>query len=324
MQFGFISVVFILLSALDLLDARVQKFTLILERKKLPGHSITQFTINGTVPGPAIHVVYGNSVEVTVINNIKGRNEIATVHWHGMTQRNTPSSDGPIGIAQCPIYQTSGQNTMVYEFTPQTNGTFWYHGHFGNQITDGLFGPLIVHPTYQDAAFFAKPDQEKWVWTLADWYGAEAASLVPAYLSPASGGDEPLPDAYVVNNNFDNTMRITTSIHSPPVTVRVINAAAFSMFKVSVDGLPLSVFEIDAGLVQPLDLPYFVVNAAQRVVFKLDFSKLDQSLLLNSDSIYFRVEGIPQMYPTYDPLAPDHKDSSESLPINLFNYYGEE
>jgi iron transport multicopper oxidase len=77
------------------------------------------------------------------------------------------------------------------------------------------------------------------------------------------------------------------------------------MFKVSVDGMPLSVFEIDAELVQPLELPFFEVNVAQRVCFKLDFSKLDKSLLLNSDSIYFRVEGIPQMYPTYDPLAPD-------------------
>jgi FtsP/CotA-like multicopper oxidase with cupredoxin domain len=69
--------------------------------------------------------------------------------------------------------------------------------------------------------------------------------------------------------------------------------------------MPLSVFEIDAELVQPLELPYFEIDVAQRVALKLDFSKLDKSLLLNSDSIYFRVEGIPQMYPTYDPLAPD-------------------
>ena len=139
---------------------------------------------------------------------------------------------------------------------------------------------------------------------LADWYEVPSLELVPAYLSPASGGDEPMPDAFVVNSKFDLQTFISASLTGPPVLVRVVNAAGFSMFRVSVDGMPLQVVEIDGSPVDPLNIPFFIINSGQRIAFNLDFSKLDLAAVSNSDSIYFRVEGIPDMYPTYDPSDP--------------------
>ena len=73
---------------------------------------------------------------------------------------------------------------------------------------------------------------------LADWYTAPAESLQNTYLSPASHGNEPLPDAIVVNNQFSQTMAIAVS-RQEKIRIRVINAAAMSMYTVAVDGMPL-------------------------------------------------------------------------------------
>lgn len=94
------------------------------------------------------------------------------------------------------------------------------------------------------------------------------------------------------------------SLISDSSNVRFICYAGFSMFRVSVDGMPLQVVEIDGSPVDPLNIPFFIINSGQRIAFNLDFSKLDLAAVSNSDSIYFRVEGIPDMYPTYDPSDP--------------------
>jgi len=57
-------------------------------------------------------------------------------------------------------------------------------------------------------------------------------------------------------------------------------------------------------LVVPFSVSYVVVNAAQRVSFLLDFSKLNNTLQ-SSPAIWIRFTGIPEMYPTYDGYVTD-------------------
>ena len=274
------------------------KFTLVLTRGLLNGKDM--LLVNGTVPGPAIHLVQGYLAEITVINQLP-RNESVVIHWHGQNQNKSTYADGIPDITQCVIpHPESKQNVMVYTFMPNDAGTFWYHGHYNEQYEDGLYGPLIIDATPKTPAQIAEAD--KWTWMVADWYNVPAHSLLPAYLSPASGGNEPTPDAFVVNNKYDLQYSLSALAAGPPVLVRVINAAGLSMYKVSVDGLPLQVVEIDGQPVNPFMVPYFNFNVAQRVSFYLDFSKLDKTAVAGSSSIYFRFEGIPEMYPTYDPV----------------------
>lgn len=75
----------------------------------------------------------------------------------------------------------------------------------------------------------------------ADWYGSKAADLVPGYLSPASMGNEPIPDAFIVNNRFSKELVIDVDKSKGRSRVRVINSATFSMFNISVDGMNLTV-----------------------------------------------------------------------------------
>ena len=298
-------------------DDGVTRFTLVINRERLlssPTVSKMMITINGTSPGPTLVVPFGRSVEVTVINAMT--DDATTVHWHGMQMRGTPFSDGVPGVSQCPIPAAAagsgaeaGLNAMVYRFTPDRPGTFWYHGHFAGQYVDGLVGGLLIDDggaTFAAAAAGdarAAYDAHDWLWMPADWYNEPASELLVEYLSPASGGDEPMPDAIVVNGQLTNTLSYNTS-RATRQLVRVINTAAFSMWTVSVDGMPLTLVELDGVAVQPLDVPSVTLNVAQRCAFVLDFSRLHPDIA-DSPAIWFRVEAMPDMYPTFDPEEPD-------------------
>ena len=169
---------------------------------------------------------------------------------------------------------------------------------------DGLYGPLIVTSADDSAAAAAgsvdgAAPVDDWVFALADWYDARARDLLPGYLSPDSDGDEPLPDAYVVNGKRSTQLNMSAARNGGPVRLRLVNTAVFSMFNVSIDGLPLTLVEVDGAAVQPLDLPYVVLNVAQRVSVILDFRRLHPDVA-PSTALYIRVDGMPSMYPTYD------------------------
>ncbi|XP_062578137.1 uncharacterized protein LOC134240038 [Saccostrea cucullata] len=99
------------------------------------------YSINGEFPAPPIVVYEGQVIEVMVKNSLI--NEGFTIHWHGMTQKNTPWMDGVAMVTQCPI---NPGNSFLYRFKAEPRGTHWYHAHQGTMRTDGLAGPLIVLP----------------------------------------------------------------------------------------------------------------------------------------------------------------------------------
>ena len=114
---------------------RVQKFTLVVEHATLSGKSKRQIAFNATVPGPMLNITLGNSVELTVVNNID--DSYTSLHLHGIKHQTTPFSDGVPFFTQCTIPNTSGNNSFVYTFTPDVAGTFWYHGNHDMHYSDG-------------------------------------------------------------------------------------------------------------------------------------------------------------------------------------------
>ena len=75
--------------------------------------------INGGFPGPTIEANWGDTIQVTVTNNITGPEEGTSIHWHGLLQKGTPYEDGVPGISQCPI--APGQ-THTYSFNADLYG----------------------------------------------------------------------------------------------------------------------------------------------------------------------------------------------------------
>lgn len=62
----------------------------------------------------------------------------------GITQLNTPYSDGVPGVTQQSI---KPGKSFTYKWTADEYGTYWYHSHARGQIDDGLYGPIVIAPT---------------------------------------------------------------------------------------------------------------------------------------------------------------------------------
>ncbi|CAM2700019.1 unnamed protein product [Rotaria socialis] len=87
-------------------------------------------------------------------------------------------------------------------------------------------------------------------------------------------GVEPLPDAIAANEKFTQSLFIPVSGTSR-IRFRVINGASLSMYKFSIDSLPLHIIELDQTNTVPYNVTSFVINVAQRVSFYIDLSELD-------------------------------------------------
>ena len=95
--------------------------------------------VNGLIPGPTL-IVNLNQTLVVDVRNMLFNKEIS-IHWHGLSQNNTPWMDGVDHITQCPIPTYA---SFRYIFKASPSGTMWYHSHVGTERTAGLFGALIV------------------------------------------------------------------------------------------------------------------------------------------------------------------------------------
>eukprot|EP01041_Mallomonas_annulata_P000857 gene857-1665_t len=306
-----------------------EHFTLVIGKAVFPGHVKPLITVNGSSPGPILRVTLGNWVRVRVVNEL---HEPTTVHFHGMTQRGTPYSDGVTGFTQCPI---GAHQYMEYVFKPESAGTFWYHGHASLQTLDGLQGAFIVERE-DEKEFFqnvgASYSTDDAVLMVQDYYNKPAREYLDWYLSPESGGDEPIPDNYTVNHLFSGgSFNMAVSRNGGPSRFRIVNSAGFSMFSVHIDGLPLRVIELDGVAVRPLALSSVILNVAQRVSFLVDWTDLQSSVSLkNSPSIWIRVVAMHEMYPTYDPSAEHYGifGTDSGKPVNstwkgLISFIGE-
>ncbi|CAF1591968.1 unnamed protein product [Rotaria magnacalcarata] len=258
-----------------------------------PQSSKPVISANYSSPGPVIEAYQGDTLVIRVINRL---NVSTTLHWHGMFQIGTPDMDGAVGATQCPI--PAGRE-FTYTFKADPAGTAWYHGHWLEQYTDGLYGPIIIRRQVEPNR--AQYDREQ-VLMVTDWYNEPARSKLSRwYLSTNNpDGVEPLPDAIAVNGKFSQSLFIPVSGTSR-IRFRVINGASLSMYKFSIDGLPLHIIELDQIDTAPYNVSSFVINVAQRVSFYIDLRELDpiysQSGSSSTNSIFIRFQAMTEMYP---------------------------
>ncbi|KAK3332304.1 laccase-like protein [Cercophora scortea] len=126
--------------------------------------------VNGTAPGPALHILPGTSSWIRVYNDMADQN--LTMHWHGLAQRMAPFADGTPQASQWPI---PPGHFFDYEIAtrPGDSGTYFYHSHVEMQAMS-CSGPLIVDDcgaspyTYDDERIFH----------FQDWYHETDQQLV--------------------------------------------------------------------------------------------------------------------------------------------------
>ncbi len=95
------------------------------------------YAYNGASPGPTLRVNVGDSIEVTLDNQLA---DSTTIHWHGM---HVPNEMDGVSFVVDPVAPGS---SFQYRFTADRAGTFWYHPHVdvSRQVDLGLYGVVVV------------------------------------------------------------------------------------------------------------------------------------------------------------------------------------
>lgn len=96
--------------------------------------------------GPPIILRRGEPVEIEVINRLK---DPTAIHWHGLELESYYDGVPGWSGADKQITPSIAPGTsFVARMTPPRAGTFIYHTHWhdASQLTNGLYGPLLVLP----------------------------------------------------------------------------------------------------------------------------------------------------------------------------------
>ena len=254
---------------------------------KVDGRTGHVVTINGTVPGPLLRFKEGQTVRLSVTNDL---HEDTSIHWHGLL---VPfQMDGVPGVTFPGI--KPGQ-TFVYEFPVKQSGTYWYHSHSGLQEAEGHYGPIIIDPADADPVacdrehvivlsdfsfmhphlIFKRMKQQGGVFnfqkqTVAGLLAGEHQTLQeraewarmrmdPTDISDVTGAVM----KFLVNGHgpADNW----TGLFAPGerVRLRFINAAAQMIFNVRIPGLKLTVVAADGQNVRPVEVDEFQIANAE-------------------------------------------------------------
>ncbi len=104
----------------------------------ITGRRVQAITVNDSLPGPTLRWQEGDTVDVTVHNRLP---VMSAIHWHGLI---LPSNmDGVPGLSFDGI---PPGGSYRYRFTLKQSGTYWYHAHAGFQEQQGVYGAIVINP----------------------------------------------------------------------------------------------------------------------------------------------------------------------------------
>ncbi|KAL7916205.1 multicopper oxidase [Trichoderma velutinum] len=249
--------------------------------------------INGSLPGPELHIPEDRVVWIRVYNDMRDAN--LTMHWHGLAQAAAPFSDGTPMASQWPI---PPMHYFDYELkTPAgTAGTYFYHSHVGFQASTAS-GPLIVddpgpapYPVDGDRVVHIQELFQK-----TDKAISEGLRATPFVWSGETGG-------FIINGNTISnypvvdpaSARLSVIEVDPGKTYRFryIGATALSYAALAFENhTSFEIIEADGEYTKPYSTPLLQIGSGQRFssLFKTktcaelaEFGKLDFYMQIES------------------------------------------
>ncbi|TXT06322.1 uncharacterized protein COLE_05653 [Cutaneotrichosporon oleaginosum] len=217
--------------------------------------------INGQFPGPIIEAVMGDTMVIEVNNRIE---EPTAIHWHGIHQNKTQYMDGVPGFSQCSI-PPGGSFTYRFELD-QEKGTYWYHAHFGNTMSDGVLGALLIHAPNDPLASQHDDDHLLYV---ADYWQDDSETIVEAAKSKDGyRGCAPVdvPDSVIINGvgQVDCSYVQRGVPCNTRLRLRLVNHGSHSLLHVSIDEHSVTVIEADDTAIEPIRVNELVIAPGQR------------------------------------------------------------
>lgn len=281
------------------------------------GHAVA---LNGTIPAPLIRLRQGNRVRLTIENHL---DEDTSIHWHGLL---VPfEMDGVPGVSFPGIKPHS---TFTYEFPLMQAGTYWYHSHSGLQEQVGHYGPLVIDPAGADPI---ASDREH-VLVLSDWTFLHPHRLFSRLkqeggffnrqkrtLADRLGGADPMSAeeremfgrmrmdptdiadvteaAYTFLVNGHSARENWTGLFraGERVRLRVVNAAAQTIFNFRIPGLRMTVVASDGIPVRPVVVDEFQIGNAE--TYDVVVTPADQPYTIVAETIDRSGMGVATLTP---------------------------
>jgi FtsP/CotA-like multicopper oxidase with cupredoxin domain len=250
----------------------VKKFTLTARQAEVDlGGTIAKTWIYGnSLPGKIIRVNKNDRVQVAFRNELKVP---TSVHWHGLAIRN--DMDGVPGLTTPEVTPLHNFN---FDFITPDAGTYWFHPHSGTQLDRGLYAPFIV----DDPNEITNYDRE-WIVILDDWtdgVGKNPDEILAELKQGASnssdmgsmgnmggmsgmGGDVTYP-MYLINGRSAKDPESFLAKPGERIRMRIINAAADTIFQMALDQHNMLVTHTDGFPVKPLETSSIIIGMGER------------------------------------------------------------
>ncbi|KJS28890.1 MAG: hypothetical protein VR64_22520 [Desulfatitalea sp. BRH_c12] len=261
---------------------------------RIDGRTGTATAVNGTVPGPLLHLREGDEVTLRVANQLMD-SEHSSIHWHGIL---VPyQMDGVPGLSFSGIRPG---DTYQYSFQVQQAGTYWYHSHSRFQEQTGTYGPLIIDPkdgepfdydrdypvVLSDWSFEDPEAIYRHINLVSDYYNFQQRTLPELFkdiqerglrnavtermawanmrMSPVDLADvTAYTYTYLINGHSPDMN--WTALFAPHETIRLrfINASTMTTFDVRIPGLDMEVVMADGMAVRPVRVHEFRIGVAE-------------------------------------------------------------
>src|SRR5690554_6411386 len=263
------------------LSGKVFDLTIDYKDVNFTGKKARATVVNQLLPAPLLRWQEGDTVTLRVNNNL---DVVSSIHWHGIIL--TTEMDGVPGFSFNGIMPGE---TFEYQFTLQQSGTYWYHSHSGFQEQTGVYGPIIIDSAKPDPV---KYDREYVVmfsdWsdtppekiyanlkkqstyynyserTVSDLFAdIKEKGLLNTWKERSMWNDMRMSDrdisdvtgaayTYLINGNTPEQGWQALFKAGEKVRLRLINAAAMTIFDVRIPGLKMTVVASDGQNIQPV------------------------------------------------------------------------
>ncbi|XP_050366596.1 laccase-15-like [Argentina anserina] len=218
-------------------------------------------TVNGSFPGPTIHVHKGETIYVNVHNQgLYG----VTIHWHGVKQPRNPWSDGPENITQCPIQ--AGSNFTYEVVFSNEEGTLWWHAH-SDWTRATVHGAIVILPAAGTTYPFAAPHAQQTI-ILGSWFKPDVMEVINSAL--ATGADPNTSDAFTINGqpgDLYSCSKVSTYHlkvdYGKTYMLRLINAVMNEEQFFAIANHSLTVVGQDAAYLKPITTSYIMITPGQ-------------------------------------------------------------
>ncbi len=222
-------------------------------RQKTLGAAVDRLTYNAQSPGPLIEVRAGDTVRLTLINELDSP---TNMHYHGL--HISPEVDNV-------FREVRAGDRYTYEFQIPENHpavTGWYHPHHhldvASQVFGGLAGPMIIRGELDE---------------LDELQDAEEAVLLLQDFESGFQGDEALLPSLAKRWGREGRVQLVNGYRRPVVELprngllrlRLINASASRIYRLQLAEHPWFLMATDRGAIaEPIEIETLSLSPGER------------------------------------------------------------